>query len=214
MKKILIIDDNQKTRESMAQTFEHAGFIAQKAACALNAMDDVTNETYDIILLSVVNPDLNCAKVLTEIKRRSPKTKIIMITAYATVDTAIEAINKGACEYISFGADELITAIHRIIDEKNYEDNIKKVNLDDIMCSLSNSLRRKTIKFIALKGKTRFTDIFKELGVDDNSKVAFHLKMLKESNIIEQDKDKCYKLTKKGLKVLESLTITEKLLIS
>ncbi len=213
-KRILIVDDDKDLRENLAEVLKDAEFSPDLADSGENAVEMLKAETYDLMLLDLIMPGMKGTDVLSEIKKISPKTKVIVITAFATIDSAIEVIKNGASEYVSkpFDVDELLTIIRRVMEEVRFEESLAKLNLDFIMGSLSNSIRRNTIRFINMKGTARFSEILRELDIKDNAKVAFHLKILKESSIVEQDDKKLYFLTKEGKKVLESLKIVENLL--
>ncbi|MBF0318229.1 MAG: response regulator [Nitrospirae bacterium] len=214
MNRILIVDDDQDLRDNLSEVLQFNGFVTNTSASAKEALDGDLADNCDIMLLDLIMPGVKGLDAILGFIKINPKIKIIVITAFATIDSAIEAIKKGACEFISkpFDVDELLVIIRRVIEEARFEQGLSSVDLDGIMGTLSNSLRRKTIKFLDANKKARFSDIIRELSVEDNAKAAFHLKILRESNIIEQDKDRLYKLTKDGERVLKTLKITEKLL--
>ncbi|QWR78466.1 response regulator [Candidatus Magnetomonas plexicatena] len=216
MNRILVVDDDADLRENLQEALEVAGFKAKTSSSASEALDAGYIENFDIVLMDLIMPGIKGLDAILEFKKQNPKVKIIVITAFATIDSAIEAIKKGADEFISkpFDVEELLVIIRRVIEEAGFEEHLSnKPDLDNIMGTLSNPLRRKIIKFLGINKKARFSDILKYLDVEDNAKAAFHLKNLKELNIIIQGTDKLYKLTRDGERVLKTLQVSEKLLI-
>lgn len=212
MKKILIVDDDAELRANLSEILKGAGYYTDEAPTGKDAIAKATAEDFDIALLDLMMPRMSGIDVLTEIKKVRPGTKIIMITAFATVENAVDAIKKGASDYISkpFKIETLITTIRRVIEEARFEEGIKKLDFDYTLSSLSSSIRRDIIRLLNARTTMRFAKIVRELGIEEeHTKVAFHLKMLKEAGIIEQDKEKSYLLTKEGIKIMDCLKILE-----
>jgi FixJ family two-component response regulator len=134
-----------------------------------------------------------------------------MITGFATIDNAVQAIKKGASDYITkpFKIEDLDDTIKRTLEEAKFDKEIKRLDLDYTLSSLSSSLRRKIIKLLYQTKGMHLMELTRALDIEDHTKVAFHLKMLKESGIIKKDKEKTYSLTKEGEKTLSCLKILE-----
>lgn len=211
MKKILIVDDDAELRASLSEILRGAGYYIDEAASGKEAIEKATLSDFDIALLDLIMPRMSGIDALIELRRVNPKTKIIMLTAFATVENAIEAIKKGASEYISkpFKINELLTTIRRVFEEARFEEGIKRLDLDYALNSLSNPIRRNIIKLLSSIKGIPLMEITRALEIDDHTKVLFHLKRLEESGIVEQDKDRSYLLTKEGEKILECLKILE-----
>ena len=134
-----------------------------------------------------------------------------MITAFATIDNAVEAIKKGASDYISkpFQIDNLDVTIRRVLEEAKFDVSAKNLGLDYTLSSLTNYIRREIIKLLHINKSLHLMKITRALEIEDHTKVVFHLKMLKESELIKQDKEKAYSLTKEGENALDCLKILE-----
>ena len=212
MKKILIVDDDPQLRERISKILSKEGYCTVVADNGRDAIEEASSQGFDIALLDLMMPKMTGMEVLQELKKIQKKIKIIMITAFATVGSAVDAMKKGASEYISkpFKIEELLVIIKRVLEEARFEQNVDKLELDYVMASLSNSIRRDIIKLIYRKTRMRFNEILRELKIEDNAKMAFHLRTLKDHAIIAQDEDKLYVLTDSGEKVLNSLRIMEK----
>lgn len=211
MNQILIVDDDLELQEKLIEILSQAGYQPDSAASVKEALEKIGQTPYKIVLLDYMLPDTTGLEALSRLKRISPKTKVIMITAFASIENAVEAIKKGACDYVTkpFRIDELLNLIKQVLEELRFEEGIKKLHLDGALNSLANAIRRKTIRMLQLQEKMRLVEITKELGIQDHTKVIFHLKSLKESGIIEQTESKSYYLTPAGKKIHECLSILD-----
>ncbi|MBT9536759.1 MAG: response regulator [Nitrospirae bacterium] len=211
MKKVLIVDDDAELRSTLSEILKGAGYHIDEASSGKEAIEKMASKDFDIALLDLMMPKMNGIETLTELKKITPKTKVIMITAFATVENAVDAIKKGASDYISkpFRIEELLTTIRRVIEEGRFEEGITKLDLDYTLSSLANPIRRNILRLLNSRKSMRLMELVRELGIEDHTKVVFHLKVLKESGIIEQDKDKSYSLTEEGERILSGLKILE-----
>lgn len=212
MKKILIVDDDRELRANLHEILQGAGYVAAEAASGGEATEKATADDFDVILLDLIMPRLGGADTLIELRKVSPRSKVIIITAFATIENAVDAIKRGASEYISkpFKIDMLLTTIRRVVEEASFETCTAKGDLDCILDSLSNPIRRDMIRLISSKKSMRLMEIARELGIEDHTKVIFHLKILKESDIVHHDKGRLYSLTIQGERTIDCLKILEK----
>ena len=211
MKKVLIVDDDVELRSTLSEILKGAGYYIDEAPSGKEAIEKITAKDFDIAFLDLMMPKMSGIDVLKAIKKIKPKIRVIMITAFATVENAVDAIKKGASDYISkpFRIDDLLTTIRRVIEEGRFEESITKLNLDYTLSSLANPIRRNIIRLLHARKSMRLMELVRELEIEDHTKVVFHLKVLKESGIIEQDKDKSYSLTEEGERILSGLKILE-----
>ncbi|MCK5194068.1 MAG: helix-turn-helix transcriptional regulator, partial [Desulfobulbaceae bacterium] len=93
------------------------------------------------------------------------------------------------------------------LEEAKFEADVKNLDMDQTISSLSNSIRREIIQLLGQNDKMRLMAITRKLKIEDHTKVVFHLRTLKESDLIQQSEDKSYSLTKEGKRVLKSLHI-------
>jgi len=211
MKKILIVDDDAEFRLNLTEVLMGAGYQTESAASAQEAIARSEAEEFDIILLDFMMPKMNGIDSLLTLRRVRPKAKVIMITAFATVENAVDAIKKGASDYISkpFKIEALLTTIRRVLEEARFEVCVNNLDLDRTLSSLANPIRRNIIKLLHARENMRLMEITRELGIDDHTKVIFHLKLLKEAGIVQQDKEKSYSLAKEGTKTIDCLRMLE-----
>jgi DNA-binding NtrC family response regulator len=212
MEKILIVDDDEDLRTKMSKFLGGAGYETQMVSSGREAVEKASDEDFDVVLLDLIMPKMSGSDVLIELKRVSPRSKVIMITAFATIDNAVDAIKRGASDYVTkpFKIDDLLMRVKRVLEETRVDSSSIKGNFDSIMSSLSNSIRRTIIHLISRRKTMRLMELSRELEITDHTKVLFHLKILKEAGILEQGTDKTYSLAHEGDKAFECLKIIEK----
>lgn len=209
MKKILVVDDDKGLRGRIAQILKGAGYETDEASSGTEAAARAAAGTYDVILLDMIMPKGNGAEALVEIRKSAPRSKVIMITAFATVENAVSAMKLGACDYISkpFKIGELLTTVRRVLEESRVEECEGSKDLDALLSAFSNPIRTKIIRLIASQKSMRLMELARELSIEDHTKVIFHLKILREAGIIEQDSEKSYVLSGEGERAARCLHI-------
>ncbi len=107
--KVLIVDDEPSMVDFLSVLFEGEGYQVASAGSALAARQAIAGTDFDLVLSDILMPDGNGLDLLREIKTRSPQTAVIMMTAYSSHKSAIEAMKNGAFNYLSkpFDVDEL-----------------------------------------------------------------------------------------------------------
>ena len=121
---ILIIDDEPLIRLSISDALRIEGYNIQSVESGGEGLEAVKNNVYDVVITDLKLPGVDGLHILKGCKQYSPRTKILMITAYATVETAVEAMRQGAYDYITkpFSMDELILVVKRLIELRDLED--------------------------------------------------------------------------------------------
>jgi len=330
--KILFVDDDESILDAAKTALEVYGYKVETASSGEECLEKI--EEADIVFLDIKMPGMDGIETLKEIKKRKPSLPVIMITAYATVDTAIEAMKIGASDYIRkpFDMEELEKSILAAIEDvkfskiedvksgncfqefrkmvkkhgicitrdaspiqdmegvdvvemeenlearkvgeirkeveplikngsvmlitdleyllrKNSTEEIKdfvdwlnrmalkrnaklilsanlknvekeerkmlhelitNIHLDVLSDSISNYLRRNIIELLSSGEKYPFTKIAQELGIEENPKLSFHLKKLKDEGVLEQDDEKRYYLSKMGREIAELINEIKK----
>lgn len=211
MKRILIVDDDAEIRSHLAHILKGAGYETCAVSSTKEASEKVDAEMFDVVLLDFMMPKANGIDALPEIRRKRPRAKVIMMTAFATVENAIEAIKNGASYYLAkpFKIEELLTTIRKALEEAKFEEGTNKMEVDHTLSSLSNPIRRDILKLLHVCNTMRLMEITRELGIEDHTKVNFHMKILKEAGVVEQDADKNYTLTQEGMRTIECLKTIE-----
>jgi DNA-binding NtrC family response regulator len=121
--KIMLVDDEKVMRESMAAWLTEDGYAVDTAAAGDEAIDMAHQTDYAIYFIDLKMPGIDGIETMMEIRKFRPDASIIIITAYATVDTAITAMKEGAHEYIvkPCNPQEISILVERIIKLKTLE---------------------------------------------------------------------------------------------
>jgi DNA-binding NtrC family response regulator len=98
--KILIVDDEDRFRNTMRKLLEAHGLTALTAGSALLALDILSKETFDVVILDVRMPEMNGIEALRKIRAIDPFLEVIIMTGYASVETAREIMTTGAFDYL------------------------------------------------------------------------------------------------------------------
>jgi DNA-binding response OmpR family regulator len=98
--KILVVDDEAAVRESLREILVLDGYDVDVAESGEAAIKNIKTIGYDLMLLDIRMPGMSGIEVLRRVSQDSPETKVIMLTAHGTVETAVEALRHGAHDYI------------------------------------------------------------------------------------------------------------------
>jgi DNA-binding response OmpR family regulator len=206
--KILVVDDDRELRETMSEILVDAGFVIATASSGEEALAILKGQNFDVVLLDMIMPGLGGQEILPLLKRQAPRARVIMITAFATVENAVAAMRRGADDYLTkpFKVDELLTAVRRSLEEARLLDCGFQIEMDSTFSCLSNTIRRDILKLIDREQRLRFMDIARHLGIEDHTKMNFHLKLLRNADLVGQDENKYYILTPQGERIMACLS--------
>jgi two-component system response regulator PilR (NtrC family) len=118
--RIIVVDDEPGIREFLGMALNKSGYIVDTVADGIEAVSRMEHNVYDLAVLDIVVPTLSGIDLLRTINEKSPETSVIMITAYASHETALEAMKLGAHDYIAkpFRIDELKKVIEDALEKK------------------------------------------------------------------------------------------------
>ena len=121
--RILVIDDESDIREALEALLMNAEYSVDLASNGTEGIRKLESATYDLALLDLMMPDKSGMEVLEEVRKRDRDTPIFMITAYGSVEAAVEAIKRGANDYFSkpWDNEKLIIEIDRMIAGRRLE---------------------------------------------------------------------------------------------
>lgn len=128
MPTILIADDEQELCDSLRELLSNHGYDIHTANSGYEAIESLNRIPYDLVLLDVLMPDIDGFRVMEHIHRQSPGTLVIIITGYASTESAIEALKRGAHYYIRkpFEREELLKAVQNALEKRRLEIERKK----------------------------------------------------------------------------------------
>ncbi|MBU1936134.1 sigma-54 dependent transcriptional regulator [bacterium] len=119
--KILVVEDEGSYREYLTSHLEETGFSVSAASDGASALDMFTDEEFDLVLLDLRLPGTDGLDVLKQFKDYSPETQIVMMTAYGLVQSAVEAIKRGAFDYITkenLNPDMLNLTVRKALEQR------------------------------------------------------------------------------------------------
>src|SRR6476659_5486387 len=115
---ILVVDDESLIRFALSERLTAEGYRVLEAGTAADAVSTHRDEGVDLVLLDYKLPDGDGLTVLKRIKDADPDTLVILLTAYSTVDTAVEAMKHGAYHYANkpFNLDEIALLVEKALE--------------------------------------------------------------------------------------------------
>lgn len=128
IEKILVVDDDDLSRGYLSEALQRNGYSVDNASDGQEAVGMTDKQNYDMIFLDMRMPRMGGMKVLERIKKTSKETTVVIMTAYGSIESAVEAMQKGAYDYIikPFSVDNIELLLKRVqerqklIDENKY----------------------------------------------------------------------------------------------
>ena len=128
IKKILAVDDSSSVLNLLEAILKEEGYVVDSALDGLQAMECIENEAYNMVLTDLMMPGMGGMELLERVKKLDENIPIIILTAYGSIETAIEAMKVGAYDYIAkpFSPDELVLKVGRLLQEEELKsENLK-----------------------------------------------------------------------------------------
>ena len=127
MPKILIIDDEKSIRKTLREILEYENFKVDEATDGAEGADMAAKEVYDIILCDIKMPKVDGMEALDRIQKSNPDIPVIMISGHGTIETAVEAVKKGAFDFIAKPLDlnRLLVTIRNAMDKTTLVSDVK-----------------------------------------------------------------------------------------
>jgi putative nucleotidyltransferase with HDIG domain len=148
MENILVVDDEEAIREVVSTMLESKGYHCTAVSNGRAAQDQVKKLTPDLILSDMIMPEMDGIKLLDWVRQYDPEVPVIMVTAMHDISTALEAIRRGAYDYIlkPFEKDQLFLGVGRalqhrrlIIENRSYQRNLEQL-VEERTAQLSGAL--------------------------------------------------------------------------
>ena len=117
--RLLIIEDEDTLCESLKRVFIRDGYEVDSADSAEAAFKFLEDRTYDLIITDIILPSISGIELLTKYRKKNPAQKVMVITAYASLTTAVDSIKAGACDFIikPLMHDEMKKAVRTALDK-------------------------------------------------------------------------------------------------
>lgn len=163
--RVLVVDDHRQARESMADVLRHSGHDVDCCASAPEALERIVDKSFDCVITDLQMPGMDGVEFIVQLKRRKYPAQVVMVTAHASVNTAVEAMRHGAFDYIEkpFDVDRLEHLIGRAIRQnrilgadKDNEAGSSISNVAPVMIGSSTAMKhlRQRIEQIAPTNET------------------------------------------------------------
>jgi two-component system response regulator HydG len=127
MGRILVVDDQRNMRATLALMLRAAGYDVDEASDGANGVELGSKGAYDIVLTDLRMGTLDGLTVLRAVRESSPNTEVIIMTAFGTIESAVEAMRLGAFDYIQkpFSEEELLTKVHRALERRRLAGHVE-----------------------------------------------------------------------------------------
>jgi two-component system, NtrC family, response regulator AtoC len=124
---ILLVDDEPLNLDLLEQELEEMGYAIEKADSGRAALDKLAAISPDLVLLDYQMPGMNGVEVLAEIKKKQPGLPVIMITAYGTIERAVEAIKAGADDFVTkpFDPEHLALVVKKALEQARLKSEVE-----------------------------------------------------------------------------------------
>jgi DNA-binding NtrC family response regulator len=121
---IMLIDDEPLMRITVQDALVAEGYRVVTAETGMMGIDLLRNEPVDVVITDLRLPDLDGIQILKEVKLLNPESQVVMITAYGSIDSAVQAMKEGASDYLTkpFAMDELLLIVRRLLRMKQLEE--------------------------------------------------------------------------------------------
>ncbi len=177
---VLVVDDEGANRYSVSKTLQRVGYVVNEAATGEDALDLVGGREYDVILTDIRMPGIDGIELLRQIKEASPDAIVILMTGYASLGSAVEALRLGAHDYlikpsssqdirqsVSRGIERAqnLRRRRRLLDAiKNDVFELTRADVEFAKSSIDSSFERTTSGQIPAERPTEPTNNTMELG--------------------------------------------------
>lgn len=201
--KLLLAEDDLDLREVITEALSLDGFNVTACESAEQAISCAMRHKYDVAMMDFIMGGISGIDAITILKQTNPSMGIVIVTAFGTVDTAVDAMKKGADEFLTkpFNLQTLSVTLKKVHAEKTLKSPAKNRDNDLVFSALANPIRRNVIDQLKTHQKLKFMDLCRLVGIEDHTKFNFHLRQLIKSGIVEKDDEKSYFLTKLGIDI-------------
>lgn len=117
--KVLIVDDEPRMCDSLKILLSSQGYETQTGHSGKEALECLSRNSFDLVLLDIVMPDMTGHQIMDYISRQNQETLVILMTGHASVDSAVESLRKGAYDYLRkpFDFEQLLKRVHNALDQ-------------------------------------------------------------------------------------------------
>ena len=126
---LLVVDDDLAMRQMLASLFRKEGFRVEEAASADEALERVRDADFQVVLSDIRMPGRSGIEMVGELRRLRPETPVVLMTAFGSIDSAVEAMRAGAFDYITkpFEPDAVLLTVDRALERRALEEENRRL---------------------------------------------------------------------------------------
>jgi DNA-binding NtrC family response regulator len=127
--RLLVVDDDAAMRALLASLFQQKGYPVEEAASADEALERAREAEFDAVLSDIKMPGKNGIEMVGELRRIRPETPVVLMTAFGSIDSAVEAMRAGAFDYITkpFEPDAVLLTVERALERRALEEENRRL---------------------------------------------------------------------------------------
>jgi len=131
-KRILVVDDEPLMRDFLKETLERKKYVVESVGSGSQAIEKIKDDYFDLVITDIRMPEVSGMEVLESVTKFSSETEVIMITAFGTIENAVQAMKLGAYDYITkpFSADEIEIVVDRAVERRRLIDENRTLRSD------------------------------------------------------------------------------------
>ena len=118
--RVLVVDDERGIREGCRRILASEGYVVEVASSGREGLDMVKAHTYDLLLVDLMMPVMGGLEMMEQVRDYDPEIVMIVVTGFATIETAVEAMKHGAYDYVPkpFAPDQLVAVVNRGLEKR------------------------------------------------------------------------------------------------
>jgi len=127
--RLLIVDDDTAMREMLASLFRDRGYAVDSAVSAAEALEKASEQCFDVVLSDIRMPGKTGVEMVGELRKRLTETPVVLMTAFGSIDSAVESMRAGAFDYITkpFEPDGVVLTVERALERRALEEENRRL---------------------------------------------------------------------------------------
>jgi DNA-binding NtrC family response regulator len=127
--RLLIVDDDTAMRQMLESLFREQGYLVDEASSANAALELSRDEEYDVVLSDIKMPGKSGIELVGELRQLRPETPVVLMTAFGSIDSAVESLRAGAFDYITkpFEPDAVLLTVERALERRVMEEENRRL---------------------------------------------------------------------------------------
>ena len=132
--KILVVDDEERICEAVKRGLERTGYQVETSLDAMDALEKIHKGSWDMVICDIRMPEMDGMSLLDRIKEYDSNILVVMITGYASIESAVEAVKKGAQEYIPkpFSPEKLMARMRARLKDSSRLEDVGRLTVSDL----------------------------------------------------------------------------------